>query len=45
MADQPSDLKAQTEGARLHKTNNDLKNNAKAVAMEILQARLADSID
>ena len=45
MADSPAKVKAQTQGARLHKTNNDLKNNAKAVAMEILQARLADSID
>ena len=45
MADSPADLKDQTEGARLHKTNNDLKTNAKAVSMEVLQARLADSID
>ncbi len=45
MADSPDKLKDQTVGARLHKTNNDLKNNAKAVSMEILQARLADSID
>ena len=45
MADNPAKLKDQTKGAHLHKTNNDLKNNAKAVAMEILQARLADSID
>ena len=45
MPDSPSDLKDQTQGARLHKTNNDLKSNAKAVSMEILQARLADSID
>ena len=45
MADSPSQLKEQTEGARLHKTNNDLKNNAKAVAMQLLQARLADGID
>ena len=46
MADKsPDKLKDQTVGARLHKTNNDLKNNAKAVSMEILQARLADGID
>jgi starvation-inducible DNA-binding protein len=45
MATSPSQLKDQTKGAHLHKTANDLKNNAKAVAMEILQARLADSID
>ncbi len=45
MADTPANLKDQTQGARLHKTNNDLKNNAKAVSMEILQARLADGID
>lgn len=45
MADSPADLKDQTEGARLHKTNNDTQNNAKAVAMEVLQARLADGID
>ena len=45
MADIPSDLKDLTEGARLHKTNNDVKNNAKAVAMEVLQARMVDSID
>jgi len=41
----PTDIKDQAQGARLHKTNNDLKNNAKAVAMEVLQARLADGID
>ncbi len=45
MADSPAKLKDQTQGAKLHKTNNDLKNNAKAVAMEVLQARLADGID
>ena len=45
MVSSPDKLKDQTQGARLHKTNNDLKNNAKAVAMEVLQARLADSID
>ncbi len=44
-AQAPSNIKDQTEGARLHKTNNDLKNNAKAVSMEILQARMADGID
>lgn len=41
----PAEIKDQTVGARLHKTNNDLKNNAKAVAMELLQARMADGID
>jgi starvation-inducible DNA-binding protein len=45
MADSPAKLKDQTQGAHLHKTRNDLQNNAKAVSMEILQARLADSID
>ena len=45
MADSPAKIEKQTKGARLHKTNNDLKNNAKAVAMEVLQSRLADSID
>ena len=45
MADSPSQVEAQVKGAHLHKTNNDLKNNAKAVAMEMLQARLVDSID
>ena len=45
MADSPAKVEQQIKGARLHKTRNDLKNNAKAVAMEILQARLADSID
>ncbi len=45
MADSPSNLEGQTRTARLHKTNNNLKNNAKAVSMEILQARLADGID
>ncbi|MBC7799663.1 MAG: DNA starvation/stationary phase protection protein Dps [Gemmatimonadaceae bacterium] len=45
MADKPSDLKDQTEGARLHKTTNSTKTNAKAVSMEVLQARLADGID
>ena len=45
MASSPENVKEQVVGARLHKTNNDLKNNAKAVSMELLQARLADSID
>jgi len=45
MADSPDKVKDQVRGARLHKTNNDLKNNAKAASMEILEARLADSID
>ncbi len=45
MASKPDEIKDQTQNARLHKTNNDLKNNAKAVAMEILQARMADAID
>lgn len=45
MADDPSKVKDQVQGARLHKTNNDTKNNAKAVSMECLQARLADGID
>ena len=41
----PAEIKDQTVGARLHKTNNDLKSNAKAVAMELLQARMSDGID
>lgn len=45
MADNPKSMDDQTKGAYLHKTNNDLKNNAKAVAMQLLEARLADSID
>ena len=45
MADNPAKLGDQTKGARLHKTNNDTKNNAKAAAMEALQGRLADGID
>ncbi len=45
MAASPAKLKDQTQGARLHKTNNALESNAKAVSMEILQARLADGID
>ncbi|GAC1345869.1 MAG: DNA starvation/stationary phase protection protein Dps [Acetobacteraceae bacterium] len=45
MADKPDNIRDQTKGARLHKTNNDLKNNAKAASMEILEARLADGID
>ena len=45
MADSPENVKDQVKGARLHKTNNDLKNNAKAASMVILEARLADSID
>ena len=42
MAKDPSNVKDQVQGARLHKTNNDTKNNAKAVSMECLQARLAE---
>ena len=45
MAKQPTDIKDQTQGAHLHKTNNDTKNNAKAVSMEALQARMAEGID
>ena len=45
MADNPQSLKDQTKGARLHETRNDTKNNAKAVSMQALEARLADSID
>ena len=45
MPESPSDLKAQTQGAYLHKTKNSTPTNAVAVTMEILQARLADSID
>ncbi len=45
MAASPADVKDQVHGAHLHRTHNDLKNNAKAVAMQLLQARLADGID
>ena len=45
MASSPSDLKDQTVGARLHKTNNDTQSNAKAASMECLQSRMADGID
>ena len=45
MADSPGNVTDQVNNARLHKTNNDLKNNAKAASMEVLQARLADGID
>ena len=45
MAKDPSELPDQTVGARLHQTNNDTQNNAKAVAMEVLQARMAEGID
>ena len=45
MGDNPQDLPAQTKDARLHTTKNNTKNNAKAVSMECLEARLADSLD
>ena len=45
MASSPAKVSEQVKGARLHKTNNNLKNNAKAVSMEILEARLVDGID
>ena len=45
MANSPKDLAAQTKDAQLHTKKNDTKNNAKAVSMECLEARLADSID
>lgn len=46
MADRnPSKIKDQTDHARLHRTNNDLQNNAKAVAIELLQGRLQTGID
>lgn len=45
MMDDPSKIADQTKGARLHKTNNDIKNNAKVASLEALQARLADGID
>ena len=45
MASSPDKVKDQVDGARLHKTNNDTKNNAKAASMECLQARMADGID
>ena len=45
MAKGPSELQAQTVDAHLHTTKNDTKSNAKAVSMECLEARLADSLD
>ena len=45
MVKSPAQVPDQVKGARLHKTNNDTKNNAKALSMECLQARLADGID
>ncbi len=45
MADSPNEVPAQTKNARLHQTKNNTKNNAKAVSMECLEARLADSLD
>lgn len=45
MTDSPNDLPEQTNAAHLHRTRNSTKNNAKAVSMECLQARLADSLD
>ncbi len=45
MANSPSELPDQTQNAHLHNTRNDTKNNAKAVSMQCLEARLADSID
>ncbi len=41
----PSELPDQTKNAHLHPTTNDTKNNAKAVSMQVLQARMADGID
>jgi len=41
----PSDLPDQTRHAHMHETHNDTKNNAKAVSMQVLQARMADGID
>ena len=37
MANSPTDLRDQTQGARLHKTNNDLQNNAKAASILSLE--------
>ena len=45
MASSPDKIKDQVDHARLHKTNNDTKNNAKAASMECLQARMVDGID
>ncbi len=45
MPDSPTDLRDQTKDARLHKTQNDTKSNAKAASMAALQSRLADGID
>lgn len=40
-----TDKSAGKQQAHMHKTNNDLKSNAKSTAMALLNARLADSID
>ena len=45
MPESPADLRSQTKDAHLHQTRNDTKSNAKAVSMQVLQARLADGID
>ena len=41
----PSSVKDQTQGARLHKTNNNLKDNAKASSMVLLEQNLANGLD
>ena len=41
----PADLPDQSKNARLHQTTNNTKTKAKAVSMQVLQARMADGID
>ena len=45
MGKSPKDIPAQTKNARLHTTKNGTESNAKAVSMQCLEARLADSLD
>ena len=43
--DSPAKVRDQTENARLHKTNNNTKDNAKAVSMVLLEQSLANGLD
>ena len=41
----PTQVKDQVQDAKLHKTNNDMKDNAKANSMVLLEQRLAEGLD
>ncbi len=41
----PAKVKDQTQDARLHKTNNNMKDNAKATSMVLLEQRLVEGLD